>query len=96
MNRDINTSKRDEIIYTQVFNNYCIPSETLIDLTIGSLEEWGESCDKFNRGDMILNFAPIYIIYNTLHCNNVHPFMAVQCHNSNVSHITTLLSKNSL
>lgn len=65
---------RDEIIYTQVFNNHKIPTETAMELSLGSIEEWGLTCDTFNQVEKGLTFATIYIIYDRLVCNNVHPF----------------------
>ena len=76
---------RDEFIYTKVFNNHNIPTEIPIDFSIGTIEEWNSTCEKFNNGKKILNFAFIYIVCNTLICNNIHPFTDINC-------ITTLLS----
>ena len=68
---------RDEIIYTQVFNNHKIPTETAMDLSLGSIEEWGLTCDTFNQVEKGLTFATIYIIYDRLVCNNIHPFLEI-------------------
>jgi hypothetical protein len=76
---------RDEFIYTRVFNNNKIPSEIPIDFSIGTIEEWNITCKKFNSGEAILNFALIYIVYDTLICSNVHPFVEID-------QITKLLS----
>ena len=76
---------RDEFIYTRVFNNYRIPTEVPIDFNIGTIEEWNITCKKFNSGEAILNFALIYIVYNTLVCSNIHPF-------AEINYITDLLS----
>lgn len=73
------TEPRDDFIYTKVFNNYNIPTEIPIDFSIGSIEEWGETCRKFNNGEALLKFATVYIVYNTLICNNNHPFAEVNC-----------------
>jgi hypothetical protein len=78
-------SLRDEFIYTRVFNNDNIPTENDIDLRLGTVLEWGDTCRKFNNGSMILKFATIYIVYNKLICNNNHPFKVI-------SHLTNLLS----
>ena len=82
---------RDEFIYTKVFNNHNIPKEVPIDFSIGTLEEWIRTCEKFNNGEKILNFASIYIVYNTLICNNVHPFTHVSS-TTDVSSITNVSS----
>jgi hypothetical protein len=82
---------RDEFIYTKVFNNHNIPKEVPIDFSIGTLEEWIRTCEKFNNGEKILNFASIYIVYNTLICNNVHPFTDVSS-STHVSSITNVSS----
>jgi hypothetical protein len=76
---------RDEFIYTRVFNNNKISTKIPIDFTIGTIEEWGMTCKKFNSGEAILNFALIYIVYNNLVCSNIHPFVEIEC-------ITKLLS----
>jgi hypothetical protein len=65
---------RDEFIYTKVFNNHKIPTETAMDLTLGSMEEWGLTCGTFNQVEKGLLFATIYIVYDRLVCNNIHPF----------------------
>ena len=70
---------RDEFIYTRVFNNNNIPTEVPIDFSIGTIEDWGRTCKKFNSGEAILNFALIYIVYNTLICSNIHPFAELNC-----------------
>jgi hypothetical protein len=76
---DIKAQKRDEFIYTQVFNNYRIPTETPIDFNLGTIEEWGLTCSTFNNPTKdLLSFATIYIVYDTLYCNNVHPFLEEQ------------------
>jgi len=75
---DIKAQKRDEFIYTQVFNNYSIPTETPIDFRLGSVEDWGLTCSTFNNPEKgLLSFATIYIVYDTLVCNNIHPFIEV-------------------
>ena len=82
---------RNEFIYTKVFNNHNIPTEIPIDFSIGTIEEWTRTCEKFNNGEEILNFAFIYIVYNTLICNNVHPFTNINC-TTDINCITKLLS----
>lgn len=75
---ELNAQKRDEYIYTRVFNNYNIPTETPIDFSMGDIEEWGLTCSTFNNQEKgLLTFATIYIVYNTLVCNNIHPFLEV-------------------
>ena len=66
---------RDEFIYTKVFNNHKIPTETTMDFTLGSMEEWGLTCGTFNQVEKGLLFATIYIVYDRLVCNNIHPFL---------------------
>jgi len=66
---------RDEFIYTNVFNNHKIPTETAMDFSLGSMEEWGLTCDTFNKCEKDLMFATIYIVYDKLVCNNIHPFL---------------------
>ncbi len=66
---------RDEFIYTKVFNNHKIPTETAMDFTLGSMEEWGLTCGTFNQVEKGLLFATIYIVYDRLVCNNIHPFL---------------------
>lgn len=66
---------RDEVIYTIVFNNHKIPTETPLDFSLGSVEEWGLTCSTFNDADKGLMFAKIYIVYDRLVCNNIHPFL---------------------
>uniref|UniRef100_A0A6C0IIP3 Uncharacterized protein n=1 Tax=viral metagenome TaxID=1070528 RepID=A0A6C0IIP3_9ZZZZ len=77
---EINSLNRDEFIYTQVFNNYNIPVELPIDFTLGSIAEWSETCNKFNNGEMILEFALIYIVNGNIICNNLHPFSNEKLH----------------
>lgn len=84
---------RDEFIYTRVFNNNNIPTEVPIDFSIGTIEEWGRTCEKFNSGGAILNFALIYIVYNKLICNNIHPFAEL---NSNINCLANLLSTHAI
>jgi hypothetical protein len=72
---DKRSQLRDEIIYTIVFNNYRIPTETTMDFSLGSIEEWGLTCDTFNQSENGLTFATIYIVYDRLVCNNIHPFL---------------------
>ena len=77
---ELNAQKRDEYIYTRVFNNYNIPTEIPIDFSMGDIEEWGLTCSTFNNSNPekgLLTFATIYIVYNTLVCNNIHPFLEV-------------------
>jgi len=76
---------RDEFIYTKVYNNNNIPTVVPIDFSIGTIEDWGRTCKKFNNGEAILNFALIYIVYDNLVCSNVHPFVEIE-------RITNLLS----
>lgn len=75
---EVNAQKRDEFIYTRVFNNYNIPTETPIDFSMGDIEQWGVTCSTFNNQEKgSLTFATIYIVYDTLVCNNIHPFLEV-------------------
>jgi hypothetical protein len=74
---EINSAKRDEFIYTRVFNNQQVHTQVPIDFSIGTLAEWGTTCKHFNDGDRVLQFATIYIVYNVLVCNNIHPFVEV-------------------
>jgi len=75
---ELNAQKRDEFIYTRVFNNYNIPTETPIDFSMGDIEQWGVTCSTFNNQEKgSLTFATIYIVYDTLICNNIHPFIEV-------------------
>jgi hypothetical protein len=71
---DNRSQLRDEFIYTQVFNNHNIPTETSMDFSLGSMEEWGLTCSTFNNAEKGLMFATIYIVYDRLVCNNIHPF----------------------
>lgn len=66
--------KRKEFIYEHVFNNNNIEVDIPIDFSIGTIEEWGETCKDFNEGRMYLCFATIYIVYNRFVCSNKHPF----------------------
>jgi len=78
---------RDEFIYTQVFNNHKVPTETPMDFSLGSIEEWGLTCDTFNNVEKDLTFATIYIIYDSLVCNNIHPFLEM-------NHLTDLFDSH--
>lgn len=69
---------RDEFIYTIVFNNHKIPTETSLDFSLGSIDEWGLTCDTFNNAEKGFTFATIYIIYDCLVCNNIHPFLEMK------------------
>jgi|688.fasta_scaffold856839_2 hypothetical protein len=75
-----NDAARDEFIYTKLFNNNAIPIEISIDFSIGSLNEWITTCNKFNNGEKILSFALIYIVKDKLVCNNLHPFSKENLH----------------
>ncbi len=94
------SDERDEFIFTNVFNNYNISTEILVDFNIGTMEEWTETCKKFNSGQMELSFATIYICifnngtaYNSvvLICNNIHPFAELNKQQDEVAELTNLL-----
>lgn len=74
MTKLINSNERDEFIYTKLFNNFELYRQIEIDFTMGSIDEWRETCDKFNNGEMLLEFAKIYMFNGFLYCNNMHPF----------------------
>ena len=70
-----NAEKRDEFIYTIVFNNNKIPTQVPMNFRLGSIDEWGLTCSTFNNAEKGFTFATIYIIYDCLVCNNIHPFL---------------------
>ena len=72
---ETNAVKRDEYIYTHVFNNHKIPTQLPLDLRLGSVEDWGATCSTFNNAEKGLMFATIYIVYDHLVCDNRHPFL---------------------
>ena len=82
---EANAMKRDEVIYTQVFNNHKIPTTIPLDFHLGSIEDWGLTCSTFNNAEKGLMFATIYIVYNNLVCDNIHPFQEM-------NNLTELLS----
>lgn len=70
-----NSEKRDEFIYNIVFNNNKIPTQVPMNFNLGSIDEWGLTCSTFNNAEKGLMFATIYIVYDCLVCNNIHPFL---------------------
>jgi hypothetical protein len=70
-----NAEKRDEFIYSIVFNNNKIPTQVPMNFRLGTIDEWDLTCSTFNKAEKGLMFATIYIIYDCLVCNNIHPFL---------------------
>ena len=98
-NEERQSAKRDEFIYTKVFNNHNIIMEVVVDFNLGTMEDWSKTCHKFNRGDMSLDFARIdIIIYNsgpyncvTLKCDNIHPFAEMNKQQDEMARLTSLM-----
>ena len=93
------SAKRDEFIYTKVFNNHNIGIEILIDFNLGSMEDWSKTCGKFNRGEMTLAFATLFIIiYNSgpyncvaIKCDNIHPFAEMNKQEDEMARLSSLM-----
>ena len=96
------SAKRDEFIYTRVFNNHNIGIEILIDFNLGTMDDWSKTCEKFNSGAMILAFATLHIIiYNSgpyncvaLKCDNIHPFVEMNKHQDEMTRLSNMLCAN--
>jgi hypothetical protein len=86
----------DEFIYTKVFNNHGIPIEISMDYSIGSLNEWISTCNKFNNGEKILKFALINIVNGKLICDNLHPFLQNLHPFSQIDYITDLINTHKI
>ena len=87
--------KRIDFIYEQVFNNYQVPAEVLIDFTIGTVDDWSNTCGRFNKGEMLLEFATLYMYMHTpdkvvILCDNIHPFIQ----DNRVNELTNLFNAN--
>jgi hypothetical protein len=89
----IQIANRDEFIYKYVFNNDMVLTEVPIDISMGTLEEWTATCSRFNTGEMILEFATLYMYEKPdgvviIICDNIHPFM----NNNSLTELTNLLN----
>ena len=98
-NEERQSAKRDEFIYTKVFNNHNIGIEIPIDFNLGTMEDWSKTCGKFNRGEMTLAFATLFIIiYNSgpyncvaVKCDNIHPFAERNKQEDEMERLTSLM-----
>jgi len=96
------SAKRDEFIYTKVFNNYNIGIEVLVDFNLGTIDDWSKTCGKFNSGAMTLAFATLHIIiYNNgpyncvaLKCDNIHPFAEMNKQQDEIERLSNMLCAN--